>query len=178
MDSGDLEQERGITITSKPTRCLYKDHVVNIVDTPGHADFAGEVDRILSMVDGVCLVVDGGEGVMSQTKYVMERAVHANLQPIVFLNKLDRDGGLTMVESGQVETEIFDLFIQLGASDSQLEYPTYYGSAKMGWVTDNLDDAVKVVKGEASPDAYGMEGENRPTSEKTATGRVRLITRN
>jgi GTP-binding protein len=134
---------------------------VNIVDTPGHADFAGEVDRILSMVDGVCLVVDGGEGVMSQTKYVMERAVHANLQPIVFLNKLDREGGLTMVESGQVETEIFDLFIQLGANDEQLEYPTYYGSAKMGWVTDNLDDAVKVVKGAASPDAYGMEGEGR-----------------
>mmetsp|Transcript_4820 Transcript_4820/g.9670 ORF Transcript_4820/g.9670 Transcript_4820/m.9670 type:complete len:688 (+) Transcript_4820:3-2066(+) len=157
MDSGDLEKERGITITSKPTRCVYKENVVNIVDTPGHADFAGEVDRILSMVDGVCLVVDGGEGVMSQTKYVMERAVHANLKPIVFVNKLDREGGLTMVESGQVETEIFDLFIQLGANDSQLEYPTYYGSAKMGWVTDNLDDAVKIVKGQQSQEGRGME---------------------
>ncbi|GMH63451.1 hypothetical protein TrRE_jg4255 [Triparma retinervis] len=170
MDSGDLEQERGITITSKPTRCVYKDHIVNIVDTPGHADFAGEVDRILSMVDGVCLVVDGGEGVMSQTKYVMERAVHANLQPIVFLNKLDREGGLTMVESGQVETEIFDLFIQLGANDEQLEYPTYYGSAKMGWVTDNLDDAVKVVKGAASPDAYGMEEDKKAALPTSITG--------
>ncbi|GMH71845.1 hypothetical protein TL16_g05762 [Triparma laevis f. inornata] len=182
MDSGDLEKERGITITSKPTRCLFEDHVVNIVDTPGHADFAGEVDRILSMVDGVCLVVDGGEGVMSQTKYVVERAIEAGLKPIVLLNKLDREGGLAMVESGEVEvrliikilsnvfscslkthpphtpqSELFDLFCSLGASDEQLEYPTYYASAKGGWVTSDLSEAVDIVKG-AKPGAdVGMD---------------------
>ena len=147
MDSGDLEKERGITITSKPTRCNYEGYTVNIVDTPGHADFAGEVDRILSMVDGVCLVVDGGEGVMSQTKYVVERAVQAGLKPIVLLNKLDREGGLAMVESGEVESELFDLFCSLGATDEQLEYPTYYASAKGGWVTSDLSEAVDIVKG-------------------------------
>jgi len=93
----------------------------------------------------------------------MERAVHANLQPIVFLNKLDRDGGLSMVESGQVETEIFDLFVQLGASDEQLEYPTYYGSAKMGWVTDDVDEAVDIVKGTKGTEGKGMEVRDRRT---------------
>ena len=154
LDSGDLEKERGITITSKPTRITYSEnHVLNIVDTPGHADFAGEVDRVLSMVDGVCLVVDGEEGVMSQTKYVCERAIRAGLRPVLLLNKLDR--GVEAVKSGRVESDVFDLFCALGASDEQLEYPTYYASARSGWVTDDLDRAVEVVAG-GSPEGLGM----------------------
>jgi GTP-binding protein len=157
MDSGDLEKERGITITSKPTRCAFNNHVVNIVDTPGHADFAGEVDRIMSMVDGICLVVDGGEGVMSQTKYVMDRAIQNNLKPIVLLNKLDREGGLADVESGQVESDILDLFCTLGATDEQLDYKTFYASARSGWVTQDLAQAVEIVKTGVIPEGVGMD---------------------
>ena len=121
MDSGELEKERGITITSKVTRLNYsssKDepYIINVVDTPGHADFAGEVDRILSTVDGIVLVVDAGEGPKSQTKYVLSRALSLGLVPIVVLNKADRAESLGRLESGETELELMDLFEALGAT--------------------------------------------------------------
>ena len=164
MDSGELEKERGITITSKVTRLDYvqmqRKMVLNIVDTPGHADFAGEVDRILGMVDGVCLVVDAREGPMAQTKYVLSRALRMNLNPICVLNKCDRPEAINRIESGEVENELFDLFVSLGADDEQLEYPTFYASAKAQWATQDLDIAMKIAKGALAPSSnsnlYGM----------------------
>lgn len=156
MDSGELEIERGITITSKVTRLDYyrpspssspssSRTIVNVVDTPGHADFSGEVDRILSTVDGVCLVVDAAEGPMAQTKYVLSRALKAGLTPVVVLNKSDRTEGIERIESGETECEILDLFDVLGATDEQMEYATLYASAKDGWVVDDPDDAVRIA---------------------------------
>ncbi|CAM9765763.1 unnamed protein product, partial [Chrysoparadoxa australica] len=139
MDSIDLERERGITIMSKATRLDYGDHVLNVVDTPGHADFGGEVERVLSMVDGVLLVVDATEGPMSQTKFVLGKALAAGLKPIVVINKVDRPSARL---NGEVENELFDLFVSLGASDDQLEYPTLYASAKVGWVTECPEEAL------------------------------------
>ena len=132
LDCGELEKERGITINSKVTRCDYRETIVNIVDTPGHADFCGEVDRILSLVDGVCLVVDAAEGPMAQTKYVLSRALSLGLKPIVVLNKVDRDDGLSRVESGETESQLLDLFDELGATDEQMDYTTIYASARNG----------------------------------------------
>mmetsp|Transcript_26625 Transcript_26625/g.37502 ORF Transcript_26625/g.37502 Transcript_26625/m.37502 type:complete len:772 (-) Transcript_26625:117-2432(-) len=151
MDSGELEIERGITITSKVTRLDYAINdderaIINVVDTPGHADFAGEVDRILSMVDGVCLVVDAAEGPMAQTKYVLSRALALDLKPIVVLNKADRDDALGRIESGETESQLLDLFDALGASDEQMEYLTLYGSARDGWVTDDMDLCFDIAK--------------------------------
>jgi GTP-binding protein len=145
LDSSDLEKERGITITSKVTRCNYRDTIVNIVDTPGHADFCGEVDRILSLVDGVCLVVDAAEGPMAQTKYVLTRALNLGLKPMVILNKVDRADGWSRIESGETESELLDLFDSLGATEEQMEYLTIYGSARDGWVTDDQDVASTIV---------------------------------
>ena len=166
MDSGELEKERGITITSKVTRLDYmhaesqRKMILNIVDTPGHADFAGEVDRILGMVDGVCLVVDAREGPMAQTKYVLSRALKMNLNPICVLNKCDRPEAISRIESGEVENELFDLFVSLGAGDDQLEYPTFYASAKSQWATQDIDAAMKIAKGEIETNTisslYGM----------------------
>ena len=145
MDSGDLEKERGITIMSKVTRVDWSsDHVINIVDTPGHADFGGEVERILSMVDSVVLVVCATEGAKAQTKFVLSKALDAGLSPILVMNKADRD---TSRLDGEVESEIFDLFAALGANDDQLDYPTFYASAVAGWVTDDVDEAASWAKG-------------------------------
>ena len=134
MDSNDQEKERGITITSKYTRLKYKDRTLHIVDTPGHADFGGEVERILSMVDGVVLLVDATEGPMSQTKFVLSRAIALNKKAVVVLNKVDREGHRADV----VETEIFDLFCALTSKDELLDYPLLFASARQGWVTDSL----------------------------------------
>lgn len=134
MDSNDQEKERGITITSKYTRLRYKDRVLHIVDTPGHADFGGEVERILSMVDGVVLLVDATEGPMSQTKFVLSKAIALNKKAVVVLNKVDREGH----RAQEVETEIFDLFCALTSSDALLEYPLLYASARQGWVAESL----------------------------------------
>ena len=131
MDMNDLEKERGITILSKCTSILYRDHRINIVDTPGHHDFGGEVERILSMVDGVILVVCATEGPMPQTKFVLQKALKHQLLPIVVVNKIDRETS----RLGEVENEILDLFCSLDASDKQLEYPLIYASAKQGWAT-------------------------------------------
>ena len=135
MDSNVHEQERGITIMSKYTRLRYKGHCLHVVDTPGHADFGGEVERILSMVDGVVLLVDASEGPMSQTKFVLSKALNLNKKSIVVLNKIDRDGH----RAEEVESEILDLFCGLTNKDELLEYPLLYASSKNGWVSNDLD---------------------------------------
>jgi GTP-binding protein len=135
MDSNDFEKERGITISSKYTRLHYRDHTLHVVDTPGHADFGGEVERILGMVDAVVLLVDASEGPMSQTKFVLSRALAAKKPAIVCLNKIDRDGH----RASDVESEIFDLFCALTSDDYLLNYPLLYASARQGWVTTSLD---------------------------------------
>lgn len=147
LDCGELERERGITITSKVTRCDYRDTIVNIVDTPGHADFCGEVDRILSLVDGVCLVVDAAEGPMAQTKYVLSRALNLGLRPMVVLNKVDRPDGWNRIETGETESQLLDLFDTLGADESQMDYLTLYASARDGWVTEDYGIAQSIVQG-------------------------------
>ncbi|KAJ8075719.1 hypothetical protein PM082_021349 [Marasmius tenuissimus] len=129
MDSNDLEKERGITILSKCTSIMYKGNLINIVDTPGHADFGGEVERIMSMVDGVALVVDATEGPMTQTRFVLSKALSRGLRPLVVMNKADRP----TARPTQVENDLFDLFATLGATDDQMEYPLLYASAKQGW---------------------------------------------
>lgn len=128
LDSNDLERERGITILAKHTAVTYKDVVINIVDTPGHADFGGEVERILSMVDGALLVVDAHEGPMPQTRYVLHKALEAGIQPIVVLNKMDREGA----RAEEVLEAVLELFVDLNASDAQLDFPVLYASAKQG----------------------------------------------
>ena len=130
MDSNDLEKERGITILAKATSVVWKDTRINIVDTPGHADFGGEVERILSMVDGVVVLVDAAEGPMPQTKFVVSKALKLGLRPIVAVNKVDRpDARVT-----EVVNEVFDLFAALDASDEQLDFPILYGSGRNGWM--------------------------------------------
>ncbi len=136
MDSGDLERERGITILSKNTAIHYKNIKLNIVDTPGHSDFGGEVERILNMVDGVLLLVDSSEGVMSQTRYVLRKAFERKLKPIVVINKIDKPD--SRIE--EVEDEILDLFIELGADDEQLNFPIVYTAAKAGIAKKSMDD--------------------------------------
>ncbi len=136
MDSNDLERERGITIFSKNASLTYKDHKINIVDTPGHADFGGEVQRILKMVDSVLLLVDAFEGVMPQTKYVLKQALEHGLNPIVVVNKIDRPNSTPE----EVVDSVFDLFVELGANDTQLEFPVVYASAKNGFAKHELED--------------------------------------
>ena len=143
MDSGDLERERGITILSKNTSLTYKDIKINIVDTPGHADFGGEVERILMMVDAVLLLVDAFEGCMPQTRFVLKKALALGKKPIVVINKIDRP----MARPDEVVDEVLDLFIELGADDDQLEFPVVYASARDGY---------------ASLDKNAREGDMRP----------------
>lgn len=135
MDSNDLERERGITILAKNTAVHYNGTKINIIDTPGHADFGGEVERILSMVDGVVLLVDAVEGVMPQTRYVLKKALGLNKKPVVVVNKIDKGGDVEKTIDG-----IIELFIDLGASDDQLDFKTVYASAKFGWAKKNLSD--------------------------------------
>ncbi|MBI1492294.1 translational GTPase TypA [Halocynthiibacter styelae] len=135
MDSNDLERERGITIFAKPTSVEWKDTRINIVDTPGHADFGGEVERILSMVDGVVLLVDAAEGPMPQTKFVTSKALALGLRPIVVVNKVDKPDG----EPDRALDECFDLFASLDATDEQLDFPTMYASGRNGWADMELD---------------------------------------
>jgi GTP-binding protein len=130
MDSNDLERERGITILAKVTSLVWKDTRINIVDTPGHADFGGEVERILNMVDGAVLLVDAAEGPMPQTKFVLQKALKIGLRPIVCINKIDRPDE----RHNEVVNEVFDLFAALEASEEQLDFPIIYGSAKQGWM--------------------------------------------
>ncbi|MBP6892588.1 translational GTPase TypA [Candidatus Babeliales bacterium] len=134
MDSDSIEKERGITILAKNTGILYKDHKINIVDTPGHADFGGEVERTLQMVEGFLLLVDAAEGVLPGTRFVLQKALSLGLRPIVVINKIDRKDAA--IE--QTEQQIYDLFLDLVTDDSQLEFPTLYGSSRQGFMTTDL----------------------------------------
>ena len=134
MDSNDLEKERGITIFSKNASVMYKGVKINVIDTPGHADFGGEVERVLKMADGVCLLVDAFEGPMPQTRFVLQKALHLNLKPIVIINKVDKPN----CRPDEVHDAIFELFFNLDATEEQLDFPTYYGSGKNGWFNDSL----------------------------------------
>src|SRR6201990_2968701 len=134
MDSNDIERERGITILAKNCAVRYRGTHINIVDTPGHADFGGEVERVLSMVDGVLLLVDAVEGPMPQTRFVTRKALAHGLKPIVVVNKVDRPGA----RGEWVVNHTFDLFDKLGATEEQLDFPVIYASALEGWATDDL----------------------------------------
>ena len=139
LDSGDLEKERGITILAKPTSVNWKDFKINIIDTPGHADFGGEVERVLDLTDGVILLVDASEGPMPQTKFVLGKALSLNLKPIVIVNKIDKKDR----RIDEVLNEVFDLFVLLNASDEQLDFPILYASGKQGWCIKELNDKKK-----------------------------------
>lgn len=142
MDSIDLERERGITIMAKNTAVRYKNYKINIVDTPGHADFGGEVERTLKMVDGVILLVDASEGPLPQTRFVLKKALEAGLTPIVVINKIDRPDARIQ----EVINEVYDLFIDLDATEDQLEFPILYTIAKDGIAKESLDDDSKDLK--------------------------------
>ena len=161
MDSNDLERERGITILSKNTSVQYKDIKINIVDTPGHADFGGEVERILTMVDGVLLLVDAFEGCMPQTRFVLKKALGLNKKVLVVVNKIDRPGA----RPAEVIDEVLDLFIELGASDEQIEFPVIYASGRDGY--SSMDSSVR--DGDMRPlfDA-NIEYVDAPTGDKDA----------
>ncbi|MFN3461459.1 MAG: GTP-binding protein, partial [Oceanibaculum sp.] len=133
MDSNDIERERGITILAKCTSVEWKDTRINIIDTPGHADFGGEVERIISMVDGVLVLVDASEGPMPQTKFVLAKALKLGLKPIVVINKVDKPDQ----RAYEVQDEMFDLFSVLDANEEQLDFPTLFASAKAGWAAEN-----------------------------------------
>ena len=142
MDSNDLEKERGITILSKNTSVMYNGTKINIVDTPGHADFGGEVERVLKTVDGVLLLVDAFEGPMPQTREVLKKSLALNLKPIVVINKIDRPGS----NPAKVVDQVLELFIELNANDDQLDFPVIYASAKNGIAKMHLDKDCDNVK--------------------------------
>jgi GTP-binding protein len=133
LDSNDLERERGITILAKNVSVIYKGIKINIIDTPGHADFGGEVERVLNMADGCLLLVDAFEGPMPQTRYVLQKAIEMNLKPIVVINKVDKPNCQPEI----VNEAVFDLMFSLDANEDQLSFPTVYGSSKQGWMNDD-----------------------------------------
>src|ERR1700754_4399932 len=135
LDSNDLERERGITILAKATSVVWKGTRVNIVDTPGHADFGGEVERILSMADGVILLIDAAEGPLPQTKFVLGKALKRGIRPIVMINKIDRSDA----RPDEVLNEVFDLFVSMDANDAQLDFPVLYASGRAGWCAESLE---------------------------------------
>ncbi len=135
MDSGELEKERGITILAKPASINWKDSRINIIDTPGHRDFAAEVERVLSMADGALLLIDSAEGVMPQTKFVLSKALKQGLKPIVVINKLDKSDQ----RANEVLDETFDLFVSLDANEEQLDFPVLYASGRSGWADKEID---------------------------------------
>ena len=141
MDSNDLEKERGITIFSKNASVMYNGVKINVIDTPGHADFGGEVERVLKMADGVLLLVDAFEGPMPQTRFVLQKALHLNLKPIVIINKVDKPN----CRPEEVHEAIFELFFNLDATEAQLDFPTYYGSGKNGWFNDSLTPTTDII---------------------------------
>jgi len=160
LDNNDLERERGITITSKNVSVRYKDYKINIIDTPGHSDFGGEVERVLKMADGVCLLVDAFEGAMPQTRFVLGKALALGLKPILIINKVDKEN----CRPDEVHESVFDLMFNLGATEDQLDFATLYGSSKQGWmgydwkeptadITPLLDTIIKVI-----PRAPFLEG--------------------
>jgi GTP-binding protein len=161
MDSNDLERERGITIFSKNASIRYKDYKINIVDTPGHADFGGEVERIIKMVNGVLLLVDATDGPMPQTKFVLKKSLESGLKPIVVINKIDRPGA----QAEKVVDMVFDLFVNLGATDEQLDFPVIYTSAKLGFarITPDSENVpmsalMDLIVGKVAPDKGNPDG--------------------
>jgi GTP-binding protein len=134
LDNNDLEKERGITILSKNVSVQYKEHKINIIDTPGHADFGGEVERVLNMADGVLLLVDAFEGPMPQTRFVLQKAIELGLKPLVVINKVDKEN----CRPDEVQEKVFDLMFNLDATEDQLDFPTIYGSAKLGWMNTDF----------------------------------------
>src|SRR6266511_1921017 len=170
MDSNDLERERGITILSKCTAVTWKGTRINIVDTPGHADFGGEVERVLKMVDSVCLLVDAFEGPMPQTRFVTKKALELGLKPIVVVNKIDRDG---CDPHGTVDG-VFDLFVALGATDAQLDFPDIYASGRNGYAirdpkdepTEGLTPLLDLIVEKVAPPECNPDG---PLSMHVAT---------
>ncbi|MBL4645549.1 MAG: GTP-binding protein, partial [Rhizobiales bacterium] len=184
MDSNDLERERGITILAKVASVNWKDSRINIVDTPGHADFGGEVERILEMVDGAILLVDAAEGPMPQTKFVLAKALRMGLKPIVVINKIDKSDA----RPDAVLDEVFDLFANLDATEEQLDFSVLYGSAKQGWMAlepdgpkDGIDPLLKMVMDKV-PEPTTQEGpfqllattiESNPYLGRILTGRIR-----
>jgi len=142
LDNNDLERERGITITSKNVSVIYKDTKINIIDTPGHADFGGEVERVLNMADGVCLLVDAFEGPMPQTRFVLQKALDLGLKPCVVINKVDKENCTPEL----VHEKVFDLMFELGAEEWQLDFPTVYGSAKNNWMSDHWENETENVE--------------------------------
>jgi GTP-binding protein len=141
MDSNDLEKERGITIFSKNASVMYNGIKINVIDTPGHSDFGGEVERVLKMADGVLLLVDAFEGPMPQTRFVLQKALHLNLKPMVIINKIDKPN----CRPDEVHEAIFELFFNLDATEAQLDFPTYYGSGKNGWFNDSLTPTTDII---------------------------------
>src|SRR5881628_2316493 len=162
MDSMDLEREKGITIRAKNAAFKYHNHHINIVDTPGHADFGGEVERIMNMIDGVLLVVDATDGPQAQTRFVLRKALETGAKPIVVINKIDRDNATPH----KVLDKIFDLFVSLHATDEQLDFPVIYASAKVGFAKEQLDHASgtmeplfdAIIKHIPPPRAHAGEG--------------------
>ena len=161
MDSNDLEKERGITILSKNTAISWKDYHINIVDTPGHADFGGEVERVMSMVDSVLLLVDAVEGPMPQTRFVTQKALERGLKPIVVINKIDRNGA----RPDWVVDQTFDLFDRLGATEEQLDFPIVFGSALNGFMGlnsdvsgGNMDPLFEAIVEHVSPPDVDVDG--------------------
>ncbi len=142
LDNNDLERERGITITSKNVSVVYKDTKINIIDTPGHADFGGEVERVLNMADGVLLLVDAFEGPMPQTRFVLQKAINLGLKPCVVINKVDKEN----CTPEEVHEKVFDLMFELGAEEWQLDFPTVYGSAKNNWMSDHWENETKNIE--------------------------------
>lgn len=141
LDNNDLERERGITILSKNVSVRYKDIKINIIDTPGHADFGGEVERVLNMADGVLLLVDAFEGPMPQTRFVLQKAIELGLKPIVVINKVDKPN----CHPDEIQEAVFDLMFNLGATEEQLDFPTVYGSSKQGWMSDHWENVTNDV---------------------------------
>ena len=161
MDSNDIEKERGITILAKNTAISWNDYHINIVDTPGHADFGGEVERVLSMADSVLLLVDAQEGPMPQTRFVTQKAFAQGFKPIVVINKIDKPGA----RPDWVMDQVFDLFDNLGATDEQLDFKVVYASAINGWATmdldepsDNMEPMFQMIVDEVSPPDADPEG--------------------
>ena len=142
LDNNDLERERGITITSKNVSVVYKDTKINIIDTPGHADFGGEVERVLNMADGVLLLVDAFEGPMPQTRFVLQKAIDLGLKPCVVVNKVDKEN----CTPDEVHEAVFDLMFELGAEEWQLDFPTVYGSAKHNWMSDDWQNQTDTIE--------------------------------
>ncbi|MFM2225529.1 MAG: translational GTPase TypA [Bacteroidota bacterium] len=178
MDSNDLERERGITIFSKNASVTYKDVKINIIDTPGHSDFGGEVERVLRMADGVVLLVDAFEGAMPQTRFVLQKALNLGLKPIVVINKVDKEN----CRPDEVHESVFDLFFQLDATEEQLNFPTVYGSSKQGWmsldwkkpttdITALLDTVIDYVPAPVVPEG-NLQLQITSLDYSTFTGRI------